>query len=55
MWWVGGSHLGNFWAIWIVGLKEAYVAADIMYVLADAHTCKHFNFQQEMLLHFPNV
>ena len=38
MWWVSGSHLINFWEIWIVGWKEAYVAADIMYILPDAHT-----------------
>ena len=27
MWLVGESHLINFWAIWSVGWKEAYVAA----------------------------
>ena len=40
MWWVDGSQLVNIWAIWIVGWKEAYLAADIMYVLPDAHTYK---------------
>ncbi len=38
MWWVGGSHLVNFWAIWSVVWKKVYVAPDIMYVLPDAHT-----------------
>ena len=37
MWWVGGSHLVNFWAIYSVVWKKVCVAPDKMYVLPDAH------------------
>ena len=37
MWWVGGSHLINFWAIWSVGWKETHVAPNIRYILPAAH------------------
>ena len=41
MWWVGGSHLINFWAIWSGGSKETHVVADIRYILpACSHTYK---------------
>ena len=47
MWWVGGSHLVNFWAIWNDGSKETHVAPDIGYILPATHTYDLYNMPGE--------
>ena len=47
MWWVGGSHIVNFWAIWRVCSNKTHVAADTKYILPAAHTLNSEGFGSE--------